>query len=152
MTQNLSPLRLFLSVVVLVVLLLGPTAVPIITPRASVRTIIACQSQTTGTIVVTDSRGRIYTQTCGAGTKSMLGYPGLYPTEDEPWLVVISMQPSSIRAGLPRICHSQITSVPIHLECAAISPAPLTVDVVMILTFDFGGYVDLAHPTNPTSE
>jgi hypothetical protein len=139
MKQHTLPLRMLLSVVVMSVLMLGPAAVPIITPRASIRTIISCQSQTTGTVVVTDSRGRTFTQTCSAGMRTMLGYPGLYPTEDAPWLVTITVWPTSIRAGLPMICRSQITSVPIHLQCATISPTPLTIDVDMILTFDFGG-------------
>ena len=139
MKQYTLPSRMLLSVVVMSVLMFGPAAVPIITPRASIRTIIACQSHTTGTVVVTDSRGRTTTLTCGAGMRTMLGYPGLYPTEDAPWLVTILVQPTSIRAGLPRTCRSQITRVPIHLECAAASPAPLTVDVYMILTFDFAG-------------
>jgi hypothetical protein len=139
MKQNISSLRMLLSVIVMSVLVLGPVAVPIITPRATVRTIIGCQSETTGTVAVTDSRGRTYTQTCSAGMRTMLGYPGLYPTEDTPWLVTITVWPTSSRAGLPRTCRSQITNVPIHLECAAASPAPLTVDVDLILTFDFGG-------------
>ena len=139
MNQKIPALRRFLSSVVMSVLILGPAAVPIITPRATVRTIIGCQSQTLGTVTVTDSRGQTYTQTCSAGLRTMLGYPGLYPTEDAPWLVTITVRPTSSRAGLPRTCRSQITSVPIHLECAAASPAPMMVDVYMILTFDFAG-------------
>jgi hypothetical protein len=139
MKQNISSLRMLLSIVVTSVLVLGPAAVPIITPRATVRTLIGCQSQTTGTVVVTDSRGRTTTQMCSAGMRTMLGYPGLYPTEDTPWLVTITVWPASLRAGLPMFCRSQVTTVPIHLECAAASTAPLTVDVDMILTFDFGG-------------
>jgi hypothetical protein len=139
MKHTLSVLKMLLPVVVMSLIMLAPAAAPIITPRATLRTIIVCQSHTTGTVVVTDSHGRTTTLTCSAGMRTMLGYPGLYPTEDAPWLVTIIAQPTSIRAGLPRTCRSQITSVPIHLECAAASPAPLTVDFDMILTFDFGG-------------
>jgi hypothetical protein len=138
MKPNTSAVKTLLSVVIMS-LLLSPAAVPIITPRATVRTIIGCQSQTTAMVVVTDSRGRTYLQTCGASLKSMLGYPGLYPTEDAPWQVTIIVQPASRSAGWPRICHSQITGVPLHMECAGVNPASLGVDFDMILTFDLGG-------------
>ena len=48
--------------------------------------------------MVTDSRGRTTTQTCGADLRTMLGYPGLYPTEDAPWLVTIIVQPKSVQS------------------------------------------------------
>jgi hypothetical protein len=139
MKHTLSILKMLTPMIVMSFIILEPTAAPIITPRATIHTIIVCHSQITATVMVTDSRGHIYTQTCSAGLRTMLGYPGLYPTEDAPWLMTISVQPKSAREGLPRTCRSQITRVPIHLECAAASPAPLTVDVDMILTLDFGG-------------
>jgi hypothetical protein len=139
MKHTLSVLKMLVPMVVLSLVMLTPAAVPIITPRATIRTIIGCQSQTTGTVVVTDSQGRTYIQTCGTVLKSMLGYPELYPTEAAPWQVTIIVLPTSGGAGWPRICHSQITSVPLHMECTGVSPASLGVDVDMILTFDLGG-------------
>jgi MFS family permease len=130
--------RLFLNLFVVAWLsgvLVAPVASPIITPRATLRTIIACQGQTAGTIVVTDSRGHTTTQTCDASLRSMSGYPGLVPTEVTPWQVTITAQPLFSREGLPRTCRSLVTSVPIHVQCAANSPAPLTVDFYMILAF-----------------
>jgi hypothetical protein len=130
--------RLFLNLFVVAWLsgvMVAPAASPIITPRATLHTIIGCQGQTAATVIVTDSQGHTTTQTCSASWWTMLGYSGLYPTEDAPWVVTISVQPPSNRAGLPRTCRSQITSVPTHLQCAAASPAPLTVDFDMFLAF-----------------
>ncbi len=129
----------FMNLFVVVALLNGvvasPAAVPIITPRATIRIIVGCQSQTVGTIVVTDSRGRATIQMCSTGTWTMLGYSGSYPTEDEPWQVTITVQPLFSWEGLPHTCRSLVTSVPIHVQCAAVSPAPLIVDFYMILGF-----------------
>jgi hypothetical protein len=130
---------MLVPVVVMSLVMLAPAAVPIITPRATLRTIFACQGQVAGIVVVTDARGHTYTQTCDADLKTALGYPGLYPTEDAPWQVLIIVSSQSLQIKLPQSCQSRITSVPIHMQCAAAGLEPLTVDFDMILTFDFGG-------------
>jgi len=139
MKHTLSVVKMLVPVLVISLVTLAPAAAPIITPRATLRTIFACQSLAMGTVVVTDARGHNYAQTCGASLKTALGYPGLYPTEDAPWQVTILVQPASLRWEWPQICHTQITGVPLHVECATISLAPVTVDFDMILTLDSGG-------------
>jgi hypothetical protein len=134
MKQKTFTLRMFLSVALLSAMVVGPAAVPIITPP-TLRTIIACQGQTTGMIVVTDSRGRTYTQACDADLRSAPGYPGLFPTVEAPWQVTIIVLPVSLRARWLTVCHSQIISAPNHVQCATTGPAALTVDFYMILGF-----------------
>jgi hypothetical protein len=139
MKRTLSVLKMLAPVIVLSLIMLAPAAVPIITPRATLRTIIACQGPVAGIVVVTDAHGHTTTQTCSAGLKTALSYPGLYPTEDAPWQVLIIMSPKSLQIKLPQTCRSLITSVPVQVQCAAAGLEPLNIDFDMILTFDFGG-------------
>jgi hypothetical protein len=138
MKHTLSVLKTLVPVIVMSLIMLAPAAVPIITPRATLRTIFACQGQVAGIVVVTDARGHTFSQTCSPNLKTALGYPGLYPTENAPWQVIIIARPQPFQIGLPQTCRSRITSVPVHWQCAAVGLEPLTVDFDMILTFDFG--------------
>lgn len=135
MKQNLAAVRMFLSLAVLSVLVLSPTARPIVEPRAIVLVVVTCRNQVTGTVVVTDSQGRTFTLECSADQPTVFNPVRQSPAEDAPWQVTITTRPVSGREGLPGTCRLQITSVPIHVQCTAASPALLTVDVDMFLTF-----------------
>jgi hypothetical protein len=143
MKYTLSALKMLVPVMALSLIMLAPAAVPIITPRATLRTIFICQGLTTGTVAMTDARGHTTTQTCDATRKSALGYPGLYPSADAPWLVIITVRPKAFQIGLPQTCQFRITSVPVHLQCAAPGLELLSVNFDLILTLDFR-HVDLA--------
>ena len=118
--------------------MLAPAAVPIIIPRATTRTIFGCQGQTTGMVSVMDGHGHTYTLTCAADLTTGMGYPGLYPTEDTPWLVIIAAQPGQGRMAMP--CFFKVSHAPVHLQCAANSDRLMTVDFDLILTMDIGGW------------
>jgi hypothetical protein len=137
MKQNLAALRMFLSVTVMSVLVLGPAARPIIEPRAIVLTVITCRNQVMGTVVVTDSRGRTYALGCSPDQRTAFSPARQSPAADAPWLVAVTARPVSSREGLPRACRFQVTSIPTHVQCAAASPAPLTVDFDLIWTAGF---------------
>lgn len=128
---------LLATVIVMNGVMLMPAVVPIIIPRATLRTISGCQSQTTGTASVIDAQGHTYTLTCGAKLTTLLGYPGLVPTDDAPWRVIITVWPNTI--GLPTPCVFSVTRLPVHLQCAASSTGQATVDFNQILTVDYGG-------------
>jgi hypothetical protein len=136
MKQNLAALQMFLSVAVMSMLVLGPAARPIIEPRAIVLTVVTCRNQVTGTVVVTDSQGRTYTLGCSPDQRTMFSPARQSPAADAPWLVTVTARPVSSGEGLPRTCRFQVTSVPIHVQCAA-SPASLTVDFDLIWTAGF---------------
>ena len=129
---------LFAAIVMLGVML-TPAVRPIITPPASARVIISCLGLTTGAVALTDSHGYSYTQTCGPNLKAVLGYPGLYPTEDAPTQAIITVRPMPYQIALPGTCQFRLTSVPIHVSCVAVGLEPLSVDLDLILTMDIGG-------------
>ncbi len=139
MKHSITTVRILLSIVVMSVIVQGPAAVPIIEPRVTIRTLIACQGQTAGTVIVKDSRGFTYTLTCGGSSHEILGHPGLLPTSETPWQVAITaVPPDLLWSGLPQICWLQVTGLPAHLQCPAASGAPLIVDLQEIATFDQG--------------
>lgn len=129
--------KMITIVVVMGIVTMTPAAVPIIIPRATARTIFGCQSQGTGTVTVTDAQHHTYTQACQARLATVLGYPGLYPTEAAPWSVIIIAWPDTI--GLPIPCVFSVTRLPIHLECGANRAGQVTVDFDLILTVDIAG-------------
>ncbi len=134
MRHNTSALRILLSVVVMSVIIQSLAAVPFVEPRITFRALIACTGQTTGTVLVKDSRGHTYTLTCGSGSHAVLGYPQLLPTPETPWQVVIMVAPPDIlRSGLSQICWRQVTGLPTYLQCPAARGAPLMVDFLLVI-------------------
>ncbi len=128
---------LLATLIVMNGVMLTPAVVPIIIPRATAGTIFGCQSQATGTIAVIDADGRTYTLICGADLHVAAAYPGQFPSEDAPWLVVITARPR--RSLLPQICFLSVTRLPVHLQCAADDEGHAAVDFDLILTMDQGG-------------
>ena len=128
---------LLTTIVMMSAMLLAPVAVPIIIPRATLHAVFGCQSQTTGTVSVMDGHGHTYTLSCATNLTTGLGYPGQFPSEDKPWLVIISAQPGPGRLAMP--CLFKVMRAPVHVQCAANSDRPVTVDFDLILTLDIGG-------------
>jgi hypothetical protein len=135
MRQIYQVLRMFRSIILLNVLILGPVARPIITPRVAVLMVVSCQNEVTGIVVVRDAQGRTAMLDCRADQWTMLSPAWQTPTANAPWLVTLTVQPDFSRSGLPRTCRSLVTRVPIHVQCAAASPAPLSVDLATFRTF-----------------
>ena len=129
----------FAVVVVMISAVLAPAAVPFIEPRVTVRTLFICRSQMPATVIVMDAQGRTYTQACGTSPKMMLGYPGISPTEDAPWVAIITVQPAPGHVGHLKSCGFHLTRVPMHFQCTADGAEPPTVDFDISLMFDLGG-------------
>ena len=135
--QPIKPFSTLFATIVMLSVMLTPAAVPIIIPRATAGTIFGCQSQATGPIAVIDADGRTYTLICGDDLHVAAARPGQFPSEDAPWLVVITARPRG--SLLPQICFWSVTRLPVHLQCAADGEGHAAVDVDLILTMDQGG-------------
>ncbi len=135
--QPIKSFSTLFAAILMLSVMLTPAAVPIIIPRATVGTIFGCQSQVTGTVAVIDAYGRTHTLICGADLHVATAHPGQFPSEDAPWLVVITARPR--RSLLPQICFSSVTRLPAHLQCAADGEGHAAVDFDLILTTDLGG-------------
>jgi len=128
MKQTMSVSKMIVPIVLMSMVILAPTAAPIITPYPVVRMSLTCQSQTVGSVFVIDAQGHTHNQVCNAVTPVTFGYPLLFPAASAPWHVIVTARSIDSRTGHPHPCRFIVTSMPVHLHCAANSTGQFAVE------------------------